>query len=220
MHTRTPTNTGTVEYMPREMLTGEGYGSSADWWSFGILLYEMLYGSTPFKGKNWETTLQNIRRDADITLPSKPAVSKHCGRLLKSILCASSNAQRLDTGVKIKQHKWFRDINFQLIRNTTPPIVPKLSDDLDFRHFYRKKDESDVSEEEGDEPITRPDFEDEFDGFDWSRGNADPHWTMDPTVEGSPASRHQKKGITGFRLDDVELPSEKSLPENSSSGDC
>lgn len=191
IHTHTHT-TGTVEYMPREMLSGKGYGSSADWWSFGILIYEMIYGSTPFKGKNWEATLQNIRRDADITLPSKPEVSKHCGRLLRSILCASSSAQRLDTSVKIKQHKWFRGINFQLIRNMTPPIVPKLSDDLDFSHFYREKDESDVSDEEGgDAPMTRPDFEDEFDGFDWSRGNADPHWTMDPTVKGSPAARHK-----------------------------
>jgi len=207
---RTTSMLGTVEYMSREMVSGNGYGSSSDWWSFGVLVYEMLYGKTPFKGEDWESTLSNIRKDVDITLPSSPKVSKHCGDLMLAILCSSKRRDRLDSAFKIKNHKFFRGINFQLIRNQKPPIIPKVSDELDFKCFYRKKkDESDISEEEGEDGSSLDksrDFEDGFEGFDWSRGTADPHWTLDPTVEGSPASRIMKSSLeapkspSAFRL--------------------
>jgi protein-serine/threonine kinase len=53
---------GTEEYVSPEALLGNGYSSSVDWWSTGVLLYEMLYGSTPFVGKNQKATFRNILR--------------------------------------------------------------------------------------------------------------------------------------------------------------
>jgi len=200
---RTMSVLGTVEYMPREMLSGKGYGSSADWWSYGILIYEMLYGCTPFKGKDWETTLQNIRRDIDLKLPDTPVVTKHCRKLLLSILSRSSSdkKKKLDSAMKIKKHKFFRDINFQLIRDQTPPIVPKLNGKNDLRYFYSKKpDESDLSAEEDDAELSLLHHQDDadedgFEPFNWSCGTADPHWTLDPTIKGSPAARLHEQRI-------------------------
>jgi serine/threonine protein kinase len=45
---RTTSFTGTPAYLPPEVVSGESYGKSVDWWSFGILLYEMMVGCPPF----------------------------------------------------------------------------------------------------------------------------------------------------------------------------
>jgi aurora kinase len=51
---------GTVDYHSPEMLTHPKYGKSVDIWSIGILTYELLYSLPPFRGKNYEETVQNV----------------------------------------------------------------------------------------------------------------------------------------------------------------
>ncbi|EMS46039.1 Serine/threonine-protein kinase KIPK [Triticum urartu] len=51
---------GTHEYLAPEIVSGEGHGSSVDWWTLGIFIFELLYGVTPFKGYDNEMTLANI----------------------------------------------------------------------------------------------------------------------------------------------------------------
>ena len=56
---RTSTFCGTIEYMAPEMMLNQGYDASVDWFSFGILLFELLCGKNPFKGENQEPTSQD-----------------------------------------------------------------------------------------------------------------------------------------------------------------
>jgi len=66
------------EYIAPEVIKGCGHTSAVDWWTLGILIYEMLYGTTPFKGKNRNATFANILRD-DVPFPEgsgAPSVSK------------------------------------------------------------------------------------------------------------------------------------------------
>ncbi|XP_062184556.1 phototropin-2-like isoform X2 [Phragmites australis] len=67
----TPSNSfvGTEEYIAPEVITGAAHTSAIDWWALGILLYEMLYGRTPFRGKNRKKTFYNILHK-DLTFPS------------------------------------------------------------------------------------------------------------------------------------------------------
>ncbi|TVU13545.1 hypothetical protein EJB05_40605 [Eragrostis curvula] len=67
----TPSNSfvGTEEYIAPEVITGAGHTSAIDWWALGILLYEMLYGRTPFRGKNRKRTFYNILHK-ELTFPS------------------------------------------------------------------------------------------------------------------------------------------------------
>jgi protein-serine/threonine kinase len=60
---RTNSFVGTEEYIAPEVIKGCGHTSAVDWWTLGILIYEMLYGTTPFKGKNRNATFGNILRD-------------------------------------------------------------------------------------------------------------------------------------------------------------
>lgn len=76
---RTNSFVGTEEYIAPEVIKGSGHTSAVDWWTLGILIYEMLYGTTPFKGKNRNATFANILRE-DIPFPDhagSPQISKY-----------------------------------------------------------------------------------------------------------------------------------------------
>uniref|UniRef100_A0A0D9W3C5 non-specific serine/threonine protein kinase n=1 Tax=Leersia perrieri TaxID=77586 RepID=A0A0D9W3C5_9ORYZ len=120
----TPSNSfvGTEEYIAPEVITGSGHTSAIDWWALGILLYEMLYGRTPFRGKNRKKTFYNILHK-DLTFPSSIPVSLAAKQLIHGLLQRDpsdrigSNAGAND----IKQHPFFQDINWPLIRCMSPP---------------------------------------------------------------------------------------------------
>ncbi|XVE49648.1 hypothetical protein DITRI_Ditri01bG0098600 [Diplodiscus trichospermus] len=113
---------GTEEYIAPEIITGAGHSSAIDWWALGILLYEMLYGRTPFRGKNRQKTFSNILHK-DLTFPSSIPVSLSARQLINALLNRDP-ASRLGsrTGAnEIKQHPFFRGINWPLIRCMSPP---------------------------------------------------------------------------------------------------
>ena len=60
---RTNSFVGTEEYIAPEVIKGNGHTSAVDWWTLGILIYEMLFATTPFKGKNRNATFANILRE-------------------------------------------------------------------------------------------------------------------------------------------------------------
>nr|AML76537.1 putative LOV domain-containing protein [Gyrocarpus americanus] len=113
---------GTEEYIAPEIITGAGHSSAVDWWALGILLYEMLYGRTPFRGKNRQKTFANILHK-DLTFPSSISVSVAARQLMEALLHRDPN-NRLgsNTGAnEIKQHPFFSEIKWPLIRCMSPP---------------------------------------------------------------------------------------------------
>ncbi|KAI3799322.1 hypothetical protein L1987_34615 [Smallanthus sonchifolius] len=120
---------GTHEYLAPEIIKGEGHGSQVDWWTFGILLYELLYGRTPFKGTGDDDTLANVVSQG-LEFPNSPLVSFHARDLIKSLL-QKQPENRLGSSkgaAEIKQHRFFEGMNWALIRCATPPEVPKICD--------------------------------------------------------------------------------------------
>ncbi|KAK1578905.1 hypothetical protein Q3G72_034016 [Acer saccharum] len=117
---------GTEEYIAPEIITGAGHSSAIDWWALGILLYEMLYGRTPFRGKNRQKTFANILHK-DLTFPSSIPVSL-AGRQVINALLNRDPAFRLgsNTGAnEIKHHPFFRGITWPLIRCMIPPPLDR-----------------------------------------------------------------------------------------------
>lgn len=121
---------GTEEYLAPEVIVGRGYGSSVDWWSFGVLMYEMLYGITPFRGKSRQDTFDRIAK-GHVKFPEHPhgQVSKECKSLIKKLLvCDPKRRLGYEHGaIEIKTHAFFVSINLQLIMNMTPPIIPTFN---------------------------------------------------------------------------------------------
>ncbi|XP_024017648.1 phototropin-2 isoform X1 [Morus notabilis] len=113
---------GTEEYIAPEIITGAGHSSAIDWWALGILLYEMLYGRTPFRGKNRQKTFANILHK-DLTFPSSIQVSLAARQLINALL-KRDPANRLGSTMganEIKQHPFFRGLSWPLIRSMSPP---------------------------------------------------------------------------------------------------
>ncbi|CAN8103971.1 unnamed protein product [Discula destructiva] len=141
---RTNSFVGTEEYIAPEVIKGSGHTSAVDWWTLGILIYEMLYGTTPFKGKNRNATFANILRE-DIPFPDHagaPQISNLCKSLIRKLLIKDEN-RRLGARAgasDIKGHPFFRTTQWALIRHMKPPIVPNQGRGVDTINFRNVKE--------------------------------------------------------------------------------
>ncbi|XP_062013681.1 serine/threonine-protein kinase D6PKL2-like isoform X1 [Rosa rugosa] len=117
---------GTHEYLAPEIIKGEGHGSAVDWWTFGIFLYELLFGKTPFKGSGNRATLFNVVGQP-LRFPESPVVSFAARDLIRGLLVKEpQNRLAYKRGAtEIKQHPFFEGVNWALIRCATPPEIPK-----------------------------------------------------------------------------------------------
>lgn len=113
---------GTHEYLAPEIIKGDGHGSAVDWWTFGVFLYELLYGRTPFRGPGNDETLANVVSQ-NLRFPDNPVVSSNAKDLIRGLLVKEPE-NRLGTvrgAAEIKQHPFFEGLNWALIRSAAPP---------------------------------------------------------------------------------------------------
>ncbi|PNX89282.1 protein kinase G11A [Trifolium pratense] len=119
---------GTHEYVSPEVAAGNSHGNAVDWWSFGIFIYELIYGYTPFAAPSNKATLRNILKKP-LTFPTATSSSTlefHARELISGLL-NKDPAQRLGSkrgAADVKKHPFFKGINLALIRMFTPPEVP------------------------------------------------------------------------------------------------
>ncbi|GLJ23608.1 hypothetical protein SUGI_0447080 [Cryptomeria japonica] len=114
---------GTEEYVSPEVVRGTGHEFGVDWWALGVLLYEMSYGKTPFKGTNRKETFYNILvREPQLMGPSTPFSD-----LIRRLL---NKEPRYRLGVRngadeIKSHTFFSGLNWQAVQHVSrAPFVP------------------------------------------------------------------------------------------------
>nr|AML79528.1 putative LOV domain-containing protein [Penium exiguum] len=113
---------GTEEYIAPEIINGTGHSSPVDWWAFGIFLHEMLYGKTPFRGRNRQRTFTNVLMK-ELTFSDSVPVSNEAKNLMKKLL-EKEPEKRLGGkkgAAEIRAHPFFRDIDWALVRHHKPP---------------------------------------------------------------------------------------------------
>lgn len=144
---RTNSFVGTEEYIAPEVIKGDGHTSAVDWWTLGILIYEMLYGTTPFKGKNRNATFANILRD-EVPFPdhSNVQLSNLCKSLIRKLLI-KDETRRLGARAgasDVKTHQFFRTTQWALIRHMKPPMIPHQGRGIDTINFRNVKESASV----------------------------------------------------------------------------
>nr|AML79199.1 putative LOV domain-containing protein [Galium boreale] len=113
---------GTEEYIAPEIISGAGHTSAVDWWALGILLYEMLYGYTPFRGKTRQKTFANILHK-DLKFPGSIPASLQAKQLMYRLLHRDPKSRlgSREGASEIKKHPFFKGINWALVRCMPPP---------------------------------------------------------------------------------------------------
>ncbi|KAK7335807.1 hypothetical protein VNO80_27863 [Phaseolus coccineus] len=134
---------GTEEYIAPEVLRGEGHGFAVDWWALGVLAHEMVYGTTPFKGKNRKETFRNVLLKTPEFVGKKTALTDLISQLLEKD--PSKRLGYVRGATEIKEHEFFRGVKWDLLTEVMrPPFIPSrddvtkpFADGLDIRGYFQ-----------------------------------------------------------------------------------
>ena len=124
---------GTVEYMAPEVVARRGHTQCCDWWSFGVLMFEMLTGQLPFQGQNRKETINQILK-AKLGMP---AFLKGDTQQLLRVLFKRNPNNRLGSGSEgvenVKRHDFFKKIDWNLLfkKRVQPPFIPTTASSND-----------------------------------------------------------------------------------------
>ncbi|CAG9767567.1 unnamed protein product [Ceutorhynchus assimilis] len=136
---------GTPDYIAPEVLqcldnNNPGYGISCDFWSLGVLAYELTIGHPPFQGQNSTAIYSKIMNfPSNLKFPSDLVLSQGFVSFIKALITDVKTRLKPE---KIKSHSLFKETNFNTLRDQVPPYVPKIlsiEDTSNFTDIQAKK---------------------------------------------------------------------------------
>ncbi|KAJ9539721.1 hypothetical protein OSB04_026227 [Centaurea solstitialis] len=129
---------GTPDYLAPEILLGMGHAATADWWSVGVILFELLVGLPPFNAGSPQQIFANIM-NRDIPWPQIPEDMSYEAYDLIDKLLIDNPIQRLGaTGAgEVKRHLFFRDINWDTLARQKAQFIPS-AEALDTSYFMSR----------------------------------------------------------------------------------
>ena len=127
---------GTAYYVAPEVLNKKGYGKDIDWWSVGVIFFEMLVGYAPFCSEETkEVCYKVINWQKYLKIPDEITISEEAEDLINKMI----NNQEVRLGKngieEIKAHPFFKSIDWDNIRNIKAPFIPDIKNDYDTKYF-------------------------------------------------------------------------------------
>ena len=135
-HKRNYSCVGTAYYVAPEVILKKGYGKEIDWWSLGVILFEMVAGYAPFCSQNTKDVCYKVTHfNKYLKFPSKCKVSEACKDLIYKLVNNSNIRLGKNGSQEIKAHPFFKGVNWLKIKEMKPPFIPELSNDYDVKYF-------------------------------------------------------------------------------------
>ena len=127
---------GTAYYVAPEVLKKKGYDKDIDWWSVGIIFFEMLVGYAPFCSKETTEVCYKVLNWKDyLKIPSKIQISDEAKDLIFKMINNSDDRLGKNGSEEIKRHPFFKDVDWNNIRNSKAPFIPELKNEYDTKYF-------------------------------------------------------------------------------------
>ena len=135
-HNKNYSCVGTAYYVAPEVLNKKGYGPEIDWWSAGIIFYEMLIGYAPFCSKDTsEVCYKVLNWKKFFKIPSKVKISSEAEDLIIKLINNSNKRLGKNGADEIKKHPFFNGLDWNNIRKIKPPFIPKIKYEYDTKYF-------------------------------------------------------------------------------------
>ncbi|EAR86370.3 Serine/Threonine kinase domain protein (macronuclear) [Tetrahymena thermophila SB210] len=133
---------GTPDYIAPEVFGQQGYTEIVDWWSLGVILFEMLVGYPPFFSEEPSTTCQKIINWRNtFNIPREAELSKDAEDLIRRLINDPINRLGVNGVHEIKAHPFFQGVDWKRLREKTPPYVPEVKDEIDVSNFDKFEEE-------------------------------------------------------------------------------
>ena len=134
---------GSPDYMAPELILNEnnkGYGGEIDWWSVGAIFYEMLVGIPPFLSDTPQATCEKIvHYQKYLKIPDQIKISNEAEKLIFGFLTEPKKRLGINGIDEIKKKPFFKNFDWDKIRDMSPPFIPKLDSPEDTRYFLHEK---------------------------------------------------------------------------------
>ncbi|KAG0333491.1 Serine/threonine-protein kinase MRCK alpha [Podila humilis] len=142
---------GTWDYISPEVVDaqsgGKPYGKEVDWWAVGVVTYELLVGEAPFYAETAMGIIRLLRdHEKNLSFDKAPDISPECKDLITKLLARKENRLGKNGVEEIKSHPFFKGVDWDNIRKSTPPFLPVIETPDDTSNF-RFDDDVDASDE-------------------------------------------------------------------------
>jgi len=162
---------GTAYYVAPEVLKKSGYDKDIDWWSVGIIFFEMLVGYAPFCSKETTEVCYKVLNWKDfLNIPKKVKLSEEAKDLIYKLINNSDDRLGKNGSEEIKRHPFFKDVNWNNIRKSKAPFIPQLKNEYDTKYFEK------FEVKEPFYPINKNKFKRkdvEYVGYDFNKDNSE-----------------------------------------------